>query len=65
MATNLTHEINGVRMTAAQADTACAFERGGYRLAGWCDTAITLRTRSERAEVLVAPDGRVIPWHPR
>lgn len=56
-------EINGVRMTAAQAETARAFERGGYRVVGFTLGAIVLRTRSELARVLVGPDGDVIPWY--
>ena len=59
----LDHEVNGVRMTRAQAETAYAFELSGYRVVGFTLGAIILRTRSARARVLVAPDGDVIPWY--
>ena len=67
MATNPTSikdtEINGVRMTAKQADTARAFARARYDVVGSALGAIILRTRSGRAEIQVAEDGQVIPWN--
>ena len=67
MATNPTPsndtEINGMRMTAKQADTARAFARARYDVVGSALGAIILRTRSARAEIQVAEDGQVIPWN--
>jgi hypothetical protein len=38
-------EINGVRMTAAQANIALAFARAGYAVTGFAGGAIVLRSR--------------------